>query len=153
MIDHPDEHRSGGIAMATVTPDIRVGNLMSIDPIVIDPGASVSEAEKLLKTYRISGMPVVDNGATVGVISQTDIVVARSSDLISGNWRRLRVRNIMTAPAVTVHIETSIRRAARLMIDRHIHRLVVVDGEQRAVGVITPLDLLALLVDEDTSAS
>ena len=58
----------------------------------------------------------------------------------------------MTTPAVTVHIETSIRRAARLMIDRHIHRLVVIDGEDRAVGVITPLDLLPLLTDEDAGA-
>ena len=131
---------------------IRVGNLMTIDPVVIDPGASVSDAEALLKTHRISGMPVVDEGVTVGVISQTDILVARSSDLISGNWRRLKVRHIMSAPAVTVHIETSIRRAARLMIDRHIHRLVVVDGEERAAGVITSLDLLQLLLDENHDA-
>ena len=131
---------------------IRVGNLMSIDPVVIDPDASVSEAETLLKTHRISGMPVVEKGVTVGVISQTDVLVARSSGLISGNWGRLRVRHIMSTPAVTVHIETSIRRAARLMIDRHIHRLVVVDGEERAAGVITPLDLLAPLIDENHEA-
>lgn len=137
--------------MAIVTP-VRVGNLMSIDPVVIDPSALVSEAEMLLKTHRISGMPVVEAGVTVGVISQTDIAIARSSVLSSGNWRRLRVRHIMTTPAVTVHIETSIRRAARLMIDRHIHRLVVIDGEDRAVGVITPLDLLPLLTDEDSAA-
>jgi predicted transcriptional regulator len=137
--------------MAIVTP-FRVGNLMSIDPVTIDPTALVSEAETLLKTHRISGMPVVEAGVTVGVISQTDIAVARSSVLSSGNWRRLRVRHIMTTPAVSVHIETSIRRAARLMIDRHIHRLVVIDGEDRAVGVITPLDLLPLLTKEDTGA-
>ena len=137
--------------MAIVTP-VRVGNLMSIDPVVIDPSALVSEAETLLKTHRISGMPVVEAGATVGVISQTDIAIARSSVLSSGNWRRLRVRHIMTTPPVTVHIETSIRRAARLMIDRHIHRLVVIDGEDRAVGVITPLDLLPLLTNEDAGA-
>ena len=137
--------------MATATPDIRVGNLMSIDPVVIEPSALVSEAETLLKTHRISGMPVVADGVTVGVISQTDIVIARSSVLSSGNWRRLRVRHIMTEPAVTVQMETSIRRAARLMINRHIHRLVVIDGEGKAVGVVTPLDLLALLVEEDAS--
>lgn len=139
--------------MASVTPDIRVGNLMSIDPVTISPDAPVADAERLIKTYRISGLPVVDGGATVGVISQTDIVIARSSELISGNWERLLVRNIMTTPAVTVHLETSIRRAARLMIDRHIHRLVVVDGEDRAIGVITPMDLLPHLIDGDAAAA
>jgi len=84
--------------MVTATSDFRVGNLMSIDPVVIDPSALVSEAETLLKTHRISGMPVVANGVAVGVISQTDIVIARSSVLTSGNWSRLRVRHIMTDP-------------------------------------------------------
>ena len=139
--------------MASVKPDIRVGNLMSVDPVTIGPDAPVADAESLLKAYRISGLPVVDSEVTVGVISQTDIVIARSSELISGNWQRLKVRNIMTAPAVTVHLETSLRRAARLMIDRHIHRLVVVDGEERAVGVITPLDLLPHLIDGDVVAA
>ena len=39
-----------------------------------------------------------------------------------------------------------------MTIDRHIHRLVVIDGEDRAVGVITPLDLLPLLTDEEAGA-
>ncbi|HEY7846725.1 MAG TPA: CBS domain-containing protein [Candidatus Limnocylindria bacterium] len=126
--------------------EFRVGNLMSIDPVTIESNAPVAEAERLLKTHRISGLPVVEGGATVGVISQTDIMIARSSELISGNWGRLTVRHIMTSPAVTVHLETSLRRAAGLMVERHIHRLVVIDGEGRAVGVITPLDLLTVLL-------
>jgi predicted transcriptional regulator len=137
--------------MASLTHDLRVGNLMTIDPIVIESDATLSEAERLLKTYRISGLPVVEHGATVGVISQVDIMIARSSGLISGNWGRLRVRHIMSTPPVTVHIETSIQRAARLMVDRHIHRLVVVDGENHPVGVISPLDLLRLLIGDDPS--
>lgn len=135
--------------MATLTHDLRVGNLMSVDPVVVEADAAVSEAERLLKAHRISGLPVVEHGATVGVISQVDIMMARSSGLISGNWARLRVRHIMSTPPVTVHIETSVQRAARLMVDRHIHRLVVVDGEDHPVGVISPLDLLRLLIGDD----
>jgi CBS domain-containing protein len=47
-----------------------------------------------------------------------------------------------------VHIGTSIEHAARLMITRHIHRLVVVDDEDRAVGVVSSLDLLRTLVED-----
>lgn len=134
--------------MATTATDMRIGNLMTIDPVVIGSEQPVSEAERLLKTYRVSGLPVVEDGATVGVISQVDILVARSSELISGNWSRLRVRHIMSTPPVTVHIEADVLGAARLMLDRHIHRLVVVDSQDRPIGVITPLDILRILLDD-----
>lgn len=129
---------------------IRVGNLMSVDPIVIDAEAPISEAELLLKSYRISGLPVTQDGILIGVISQTDLLNARSSDLIGANWGRVKVRHLMTRPAVTVHLNTSVERAARLMLERHIHRLVVVDEEEEPIGVITSTDLLrTLLPDED----
>jgi CBS domain-containing protein len=105
----------------------------------------------MLKTYRISGLPVVENGEVVGVISQTDLLNARSSELIGANWERVKVRHLMSRPAVTVHLATTIRRAARLMLDdEHIHRVVVVDADDAPVGVLSTSDLLrALLPDED----
>jgi predicted transcriptional regulator len=134
--------------MLTTVADMRIGNLMTINPVVIESDQPVSEAERVLKTYRVSGLPVVEMGTVVGVISQADILTARSSELISGNWSRLRVRNIMTSPPISVHVETTVERAIRLMLDQHIHRLVVVDDEDRPVGVVTPLDILRLLLDE-----
>jgi CBS domain-containing protein len=129
---------------------VRVGNLMSVDPVVVDAEAPITEAELMLKSYRISGLPVVQDGALIGVVSQTDLLNARSSDLIGANWDRVRVRHLMSRPAVTVHLNTSVERAARLMLERHIHRLVVVDEEDEPIGVITSTDLLrVLLPDED----
>jgi CBS domain-containing protein len=132
------------------TTTLRVGNLMTVDPVVIDPEASVHDAEMLLKSYRISGLPVTIDGVVVGVISQTDLLNARSSELIGANWDRVKVRHLMTRPAVTVHLATTVVRAARLMLDEHIHRVVVVDEEDAPVGVLTASDLLrVLLPDED----
>ena len=45
--------------MVNRMPDLRVDDLMTLDPVVIDPDASAAEAERLLKTYRVSGLPVV----------------------------------------------------------------------------------------------
>jgi CBS domain-containing protein len=134
--------------MNTTTSDIRVGNLMTIDPVVIRADAPASEAERLLKAHRVSGLPVVNGEATAGVISQTDLMVARSSGMISGNWERVLVRHLMTAPAVTVHTGTTLARAAHLMVTRHIHRLVVVDDEDVPIGVVSSLDLLRVLVKD-----
>lgn len=129
---------------------VRVGNLMTVDPVVIDPEATVHDAELMLKTYRISGLPVVAGGEVVGVISQTDLLNARSSELIGANWDRVKVRHLMSRPAVTVHLATTVNRAARLMLEEHIHRVVVVDPDGAPVGVLTTSDLLrALLPEED----
>ena len=134
----------------TTTTTLRVGNLMTVDPVVIDPEAPAHEAELVLKTYRISGLPVVEEGEVVGVISQTDLLNARSSELIGANWDRVKVRHLMSRPAVTVHMATTVRRAAQLMLDEHIHRVVVVEADGAPVGVLTASDLLrALLPDED----
>ena len=132
----------------TTTTELRVGDLMSFNPVVIGPDAPITDAEQQMKTYRVSGLPVVHDGLAMGVISQTDIGVARSSEMISANWRRLCVRHLMSVPAVTVHIGTSASHAARLMLTRHIHRLVVVDDEDRPIGVLSSLDLLRSVVDD-----
>ncbi len=132
----------------TMTTELRVADVMSFNPVVIGPDQKLDEAEQLIKTYRVSGLPVVEDGVAIGVVSQTDIGVARSSSLISANWDRMRIRHLMTVPAVTVHIGTSVEHAARLMLTRHIHRLVVIDDEDRAIGVVSSLDLLRTLVDD-----
>ena len=130
--------------------EARVGNMMSVDPVVIDAESPITDAEQLIKSYRISGLPVVADGVLVGVISQTDLLNARSSELIGANWDRVKVRHLMSRPPVTVHLNTSVERAARLMLERHIHRLVVVDEEESPIGVLTSTDLLrTLLPDED----
>ena len=128
----------------------RVGNLMTVNPVVVDIDAPAAEAERLIKTYHVSGLPIVSDDEVVGVISQSDLVVARSSAMISANWERVRVRHLMTAPAVTVHVETPIRRAADLMVNRHIHRLVVVDDQDRPVGILSSLDLLKTLATSES---
>jgi CBS domain-containing protein len=53
----------------------------------------------------------------------------------------------MTSPAITVSALTDLRDAARLMRDRRIHRLVVVDDADRPVGVLSASDFVALYAD------
>ncbi|HET9878784.1 MAG TPA: CBS domain-containing protein [Candidatus Limnocylindria bacterium] len=132
----------------STTVSLRVGNLMSIDPVTVAPDAPVAEAEALLRTYRISGLPVVDHGELIGVVSQTDLLTAHASELISANWPRLRVRHIMSRPAIAIGAMTSVEDAARRMIVDHIHRLVVTDDAGTPIGVVTPLDLLRVILDE-----
>ncbi len=129
---------------ATTTPML-VGDLMALEPIVVQANATLDEAAQLLDGHHISGLPVVDKaGSLVGVLSQTDLLRARSTEYLWTNWPGLAVRHLMTSPAVTVTRSTPIPIAARKMERHHIHRLVVVadDDETLPIGVLSVTDLI-----------
>jgi CBS domain-containing protein len=118
---------------------------MALEPIVVEANASLSDAARLLDQHHISGVPVVDGtGSLVGVLSQTDLVRARSTEYLWNNWPGLAVRHLMTSPAVTVTRSTPIPIAARKMERHRIHRLVVVadDDESLPIGILSTTDLV-----------
>jgi CBS domain-containing protein len=137
--------------MNTKTRDAELvaGDYMTIMPIVISPDARIEDAERMLEVHEVTGLPVVDDGRLVGVISQTDILRG-SGDVHSAVRRRytgLRVADLMSSPAVTVDISTPLREAARLMRDEKIHRVVVVDRDERPLGVLTSMDFVSLYAE------
>jgi CBS domain-containing protein len=121
-----------------------VGELMTDDPVVAVADMSLSDAAELMDFYRVSGLPVIDwDGCLVGVISQTDMLHARTTKALWDAWPGLAVRHLMTSPAVTVTSDSRVEEAAELMERLHIHRLVVIgaDGES-PIGVLTLTDLV-----------
>jgi CBS domain-containing protein len=122
-----------------------VGDLMAIDPVVVSADASLAEAARLMERHHISGLPVVDGaGSLVGVVSQTDLLRARATEYLWANWAGLRVKHLMTTPAITVHRSTPLALAARRMERHHVHRLVVVaDADDGLpIGILSTSDLV-----------
>ena len=134
----------------TVTWEPRtVGELMTADPIVVTVDLPLGEAAQLMDFYRVSGLPVVDwSGAVVGLISQTDLLHARTSEALWSAWPGLAVKHLMTAPALTVAAGTAVEDAARTMEEHRVHRLVVVDGDgERPIGVLSLTDLVRAMAE------
>jgi acetoin utilization protein AcuB len=130
--------------------DLVVADAMTIDPVVIGVDASIEEAARLLHAYSVTGLPVVDHGELVGVISQTDLVALTDAPfgrLIRAQPSGLRVGEVMTAPAITVPMTSSLREAAQLMVGCHVHRLVAVNDAGKPVGVLSAIDFVALYAD------
>jgi CBS domain-containing protein len=128
-----------------------VAEHMAVEPIIVRADASLTEAVALMDAHHVHGLPVVDaGGVLVGVLSQTDLNRARSTEYLWANWPGLAVRHLMTSPAITVHRSTPLIAAARKMEELGIHRLVVVeDGDEtNPVGVVSMTDLIHALAEE-----
>ncbi len=128
-----------------------VADVMTLDPVVVGDDAPVEEAARLFRAYSVTGLPVVDaRGSIVGVISQTDLIAVHEDPvgrLIRTMASGLRVGELMSAPAITVAMTSPLGEAARLMRDRHVHRLVVVDDGDRPVGVLSASDFVDLYAE------
>jgi CBS domain-containing protein len=127
----------------------RVQDLMTRDPLVIDQDAPLADAAELMDTFEITGLPVIDaDGRLAGVLSQTDVVRAATTQHLWHAWPGLAVRHLMTSPAIWVRGDCSLEDAARLMERERVHRVVVVgDDESTPIGILTMSDFVRLIAE------
>ena len=137
-------------------------DVMSREVKTICQDMPLREAARLLAREQISGAPVVDaRGCCVGVLSATDFVhwadkgteAVRSTarPCYCSDWQVVdleflpgdEVRSYMSSDPVTVSPALPVTDLARMMLDAHIHRLVVVDRHQHPVGIVSSTDILA----------
>jgi len=105
------------------------------NPITLTPGASLREAVALMQRFRISGVPIVDgDGKLVGILTNRDLQFERALDR--------PVQDAMTKDRlVTAAIGTTLDEAERIMGERRVEKLPVVDGEGVLHGLITVKDI------------
>ena len=104
------------------------------------PGDSLEKALEMFDHHMISGAPVLESdGKVVGVLSRTDIGahLARGGEII------ISAESVMTPYVFLTRPEEPITKVLTTMTEMRIHRVVVTDKEDRAVGIVTTMDLLA----------
>lgn len=110
---------------------IRLG---SKPPLTVGPLDTVVQAARAMSERRVGAATAVDGHVVVGVVSERDImqkIVAAGRDP-----NVTPVRDIMTSPALSVRMNTSVNEAAELMRKHHIRHLVVVDENEELVGML-----------------
>jgi len=119
---------------------ITVADLMTRSVVTLSPDESLAQAADTLSSLGVTGAPVCDAGErVVGVFSKSDLV----GRLVEGRLdASATVGSVMTKVTVALRPEDSIARAVDVMAERMIHRVVVVDGAGRLVGILSPLDIL-----------
>ncbi|AKG22885.1 CBS domain-containing protein [Calothrix sp. 336/3] len=142
-----------------------VADVMSRDPIVVRKETSLTEVIQILADKRISGLPVVDDmGKLIGIISETDLmwqetgvtppayIMFLDSVIYLQNpatyERDLHkalgqtVGEVMSEKPITVSPDKPLREAAKIMSDRKVHRLPVLDNAGEVIGILTRGDII-----------
>ncbi len=133
---------------------------MTPSPVIAAPITTLPDALKLMAQHRIRRLPVCDNGKLLGIVTRGDLRGAQPSEATSLSIfelnylvGRITLDHIMTCNPITVTPDTTIGEAARLMLQRKISGLPVMEGG-RLVGIITESDIFRLVLriwqQEDT---
>jgi CBS domain-containing protein len=118
---------------ALATP---VSEAMSVDVECAAAELPLGQVRRILRARNIGGVPVVDgDGAPLGILSERELIDRRERP------RRCTAADLMTPVAYVLRETDPLARAAALMALDGTHRLVVVGGDGRVIGILTALDL------------
>ncbi len=142
-----------------------VADIMTADPITVEPQTSLTTAIQILAEKQITGLPVVNEGGElVGVISESDLmwketgvdtppyIMFLDSVIYLQNPARYdkeihkalgqTVGEVMSDKPITIEPNATIREAAHLMHEKHVRRLPVVDTLGKVIGILTRGDII-----------
>ncbi len=122
------------------TPKIR--EYMTKDPIFLYVPGTRRDAMKIFVNKTISGVPVLreDDDKLVGIVTRADVFAKPNEDQLA---------MIMRKDPVTCSCDCTLDVAAKRMIDNNIHRLPILDENEKLVGMISPFDILAYIEKMD----
>ncbi|WP_309733048.1 CBS domain-containing protein [Chamaesiphon sp. OTE_75_metabat_556] len=147
-----------------------VANWMNRELLTVMPSTPISEAVKLLVDRHIGGLPVIDDaGKLVGIISESDLMwreqgveqppymlflggviyfqnpLTYDRDLHKALGQT--VGEVMTPHAISIAADTTLPEAAKIMHDKKLRRLPVVDDRQHPIGIITEGDIVRAIAN------
>ncbi|MBM4241292.1 MAG: CBS domain-containing protein [Euryarchaeota archaeon] len=129
--------RLGSSRYGNLAPShFHVSTVMNTDFITVESTKHIAYAAKLMVSEKIGGLPVVDDGEIVGIVTKTDFM-----DVCVGKpFQKIQVKDRMTRDLINVAPQDRLVHARRLIIDEEIGRLPVVE-EKELAGIITAKDI------------
>jgi CBS domain-containing protein len=143
---------------------MKVRDLMTTEPITTTPDAPLKEAARQMVEKGISGLPVLRDGRLVGMVTEGDFLRQEANrdqpyrlsllEALFGSGSGTApavetVGEVMTEPVITITADATISEAARIMSQRRVKRLPVVDDEGVLIGVISRADVVNAFTKPD----
>jgi acetoin utilization protein AcuB len=130
-----------------------VKNRMTPDPVAVRPGDTLADALRLTREHRVRHLPVVEDGALVGIVSDRDIRLAMPSPLAvpdperAAFLERTTVGQVMTREVITAGPLDTVEDAAGQLCRHRIGALPVVDAYGKLLGMVTETDILTAFAE------
>ncbi len=130
--------------------DLQVHDVMNRRPVTIGMDATLLEARRLFQSHQFHHLLVLEAGRCIGVVSDRDLL-KNISPFIGSPFSerpqdvatlRRRIHQVMTRKLISIPSTAAVHEAARLMIERKVSCLPVIDGERDLVGIVTLRDLV-----------
>lgn len=127
----------------------RIADVMTRQPRVIQPDATVADAAAMMRRLDVGALPVCDGTRLIGMLTDRDITTRSTAD---GRDPHLTpVRDVMSLGVAWATEDDPVEEAARIMREHRIRRLPIVDERHSLVGVVSLGDLAVDLRDDDLS--
>ena len=130
----------------------KCSDVMTREPACCEAGDPVSRVAEIMKTRDVGSVPVVDSmqGRTlVGIVTDRDLVVRV---LAGGNSvERATVREAMTPDPVHCRENDDVQQAVKLMSERQVRRMPIVDAQGRLAGIIAQADVATRVNRDETT--
>lgn len=140
--------------MTAQDAEIMVREIMMSAPVTLGPEDTLDTANDLIVLGRIRHIPIVDKGRLVGILSQRQLLGPAASVILGVKakakkalLKSFQIKELMRFPVVTTSPNDTLKNAARLMVDKKVGCLPVLD-DGVLVGLITATDILRHVASE-----
>lgn len=127
--------------MAMEHSGIKVKEVMTGEVVIAKPEMSIAEVARLMNSFRLGGLPVIENGKLIGMITERDIM----SRVVAANLKpsEMRVSQVMTSPPKVIGTLDEDLTSIAAKISRYdVTRIPIIDKEFTLVGIVTNRDVL-----------
>jgi len=117
---------------------LKVRDVMVREVITVDENSTVKEAVDIMNEFQVGSLIALEKGKALGIVTERDFlkrVIAGGKDVVN-----TKVKEIMTTPLVVVESGTDLEEAVKLMFQKKIKKLAVVDAN-KLVGIVTLTDI------------
>lgn len=126
---------------------ITIGEVMTARPLSVSPQQKISDAKQLMVKRSIKHLPVVRDSRVIGILTDRDIKLRQAVSHSEDFHASARVENVCVSPPYMVTQKTLLSDALSVMTEKNIGSAIVVDNDQKLLGIFTNMDACRVLLE------